>query len=334
MSTDASAVSYEIDATDKEPRFPDFLINQPETAILAGWLNDANDFELFRLGAGSSGDRWLLENRTLNQNRRFVIALFDEQMSLLSRIEPDASSTTILRHDCETVFIGIWSGLSNSGGSYIFHVKRISDNPPPVPRGQVVRLNFEGVSGLDINKYRSLSFGEFDAADIGIQYADATRTIKSTLVETLRDCYADYNISILTSDDDALPEEPYTTIYFGGRGAGQLGIAEEVDPYNSDQSQNAVVFTDSFDAYLAMDLTPESLGRMIGNVAGHELGHLLGLYHVNGGEHLMCEAAGISVWEMAGPQHFGQADLDPRVFPAGRQNAPQILAETVGLCTQ
>jgi hypothetical protein len=302
-----------------------------QAGFLIGRLSGGGDYDLYELGPSLSGDRWSVTNRSLLTGGQFVLALFDENLDLLARSASAIPSlTVILRHDCATVYIGVATKLGGLGGSYNFYVSRTIGGQVPAPQPQRVWLNFTGVSNLSINKYDGLSFGPFSGSMVGEQFADATDEIKQLIVDTLLDNYADYNVTILTSDTTTQPPEPYTTIHFGGRGDAQLGVADNVDGYNADPRQNAVVFVEALAEYENMALTVPRLGTMIGNIASHELGHLLGLHHVQDGHHVMNRAESGTIWDMTAPQHFDLAELDPDVFPVGQLNAPRLLEETVG----
>ena len=110
--------------------------------------------------------------------------------------------------------------------------------------------------------------------------------------------------------------------------SGLLGLADNVDRYNNDPSQTAVVFIDGFAPFEVMQLTPEEMGIMIGNVGSHELGHLLGLYHTRDPNDLM-DTTG-TAWELAENQRFDRAALEASVFPVGLENSPMLLSDTVG----
>ena len=327
--TDAFAPADDLVAA----RSPLYVESDHEAGFLIGRLSGGGDYDLYELGPSLSGDRWSVTNRSLLTGGQFVLAVFDENLDLLARSASDLipALTVVLRHDCATVYIGVATKLGGLGGSYNFHVSRTIGDEVPAPQPQGVWLNFTGVSNLSINKYDGLSFGPFSGSMVGEQFADATDEIKQLIVDTLLDNCADYNVTILTSDTTTQPPEPYTTIYFGGRGDAQLGVADGVDGYNADPRQNAVVFVEALSEYENMALTVPRLGTMIGNIASHELGHLLGLHHVRDGDNVMNRADGSTVWDMVAPQHFARADLDPHVFPVGQLNAPRLLEETVGL---
>jgi hypothetical protein len=302
-------------------------------ADLSGSLGAAGDYDLYEFGAGAAGDRWSVTNRNLLTGGRFVVALFDENMELLARSGSgtDPSLSIVLRHDCALVCVGVATRTGANGGIYYLHVARTAGNPVPGPQPQAVWLDFTGASNLSINKYDSLSFGPFSGSMVGKRFADATDDLKQLIVDTLLCNYADYDVTVYTSDAPPPPGEAHATIYFGGRGDAQLGIADNVDTYNGYPEQSAVVFVEALTEYEDMRLTVTQVGTMIGNIASHELGHLLGLQHVQDGHHVMNRADSSTIWDMTAPQHFDPADLDPRVFPVGRLNARRLLEETVGL---
>jgi len=186
------------------------------------------------------------------------------------------------------------------------------------------------IASLTIGDHEGMTFGPFDASVVGEAYAGATDEIKQAILNTLRSTYADYDVTFLMSDETVEPAEPHATIHFGHDDEALLGLADNVDGYNADSGQNAIVFVEHFAAYWTMKLDPQQMGQMIGNSASHELGHLLGLHHTHQADSVMDIAAG-DAWDVAGERGFRVADLDPEVFPVGQLNSPRILADTAGL---
>jgi hypothetical protein len=170
----------------------------------------------------------------------------------------------------------------------------------------------------------------FDAADLGEPYAGATEAVKAAIVAAMREDYAGYNVTVLSSDDGPPPTNgAYATLHFGGYDTRLLGLADNVDQYNADRWQNAIIYVGSFADFSVMGLDAEEMGQMVGNVASHEFGHLLGLFHTSLPEDIM-DTTG-TAWDLAGDQSFLRGPLEQSVFPVGYENSPQRLAETVGV---
>jgi hypothetical protein len=195
---------------------------------------------------------------------------------------------------------------------------------------QVVYLNFAGGQDVQVQSRGPISFGAFDAAVLGAAYVTQTQRLKDVIVATMRERYALYEVEFLTSDDGPPPADgQYSAVHFGGYDNVLLGLADGVDMYNEIPVQDAIIYVERFAPYQVMEMTPEELGVMIGNVASHELGHLLGLYHTSNADEVMDLSP--SAWDLAGPQAFARAALEHTVFPTGAENTPRLLEETVGL---
>ena len=67
---------------------------------------------------------------------------------------------------------------------------------------------------------------------------------------------------------------------------------------------------------------------VLGNVASHEIAHLLGLNHTQDPTELLDTTA--TAGQMLHDQDFHLAPLNEDVFPIGYQDADSLLAETVG----
>jgi hypothetical protein len=76
-------------------------------------------------------------------------------------------------------------------------------------------------------------------------------------------------------------------------------------------------------------LTTEQLGTAIGNIASHELGHLLGLHHVADPTDIM-DTTGAPPTLYA-DQAFLDSILFDAIFPIGTQDSWLLLLEIIGL---
>lgn len=295
--------------------------------VLEGSLADGRDYALFHFGPGKAGDAWrVTAPSTARLPTGIRVALFDENLMLLSR--SGTALDHVLRRDIDDVVFGV--ALSGDGRPQDFRLSATKTRAPaPQPSAKLVYLDFSGASKVVVQSRPPTSFAAFDAASLGTQYAGTTATVKAALIARIARHYAAYNIELISSDDVPPPSAPHSTIYIGGKADGWLGLADKVNEYNQVEDANAIVFAENFALYENMQLTPEEIGAMIGDVVAHELGHLLGLYHTATPECLM-EGAG-SVWDMIFGRELRTDALASSVFPVGQVDLPQILADTVGL---
>lgn len=295
----------------------------------SGSVRGSSEYRIFALGASEAGDHWSISLGGGLLAGPFVTALFDEDDNLLMRAV--ISGTQTLEHTMRAgtgqAYLAVSPGTS-SGGRFELRAARRSDQAVPEARRQVVYLRFDAARDVRVHRRGNIDFEAFDAAMLGESYVGQTRRIKDFIVQAMRDDYAEYDIALLSSDEAPAPEEEHATIYFGGLDPGLLGLADSVDSYNGDPGQRAIVYVGSFAIYEVMELTPEQMGVMISNVASHELGHLLGLYHTRDPVDVMDTTGG--AWDLATDQSFARAELEATVFPIGMENSPVLLWQTLG----
>ncbi len=291
-------------------------------------LRGQPDYGLFDLGSAAAGDEWsvLAEG---DGAWRVVLALFDEQDNLLwrERLPLGQRMVCTVRRPTARLQLGVMA-TSEEPVECVLTAGVRHGQAVPEPRPQLVWLDFGPASGVHVNRDRSSSIDAFAAEDIGRQYAGQTDVLRSKIVETIRGLYAEYAVEILSSDEDPAPTEPHATIYFGGESGRFLGLSDGVDQANLRCDDAAIVYVDAFALYDVMALSAAELGRMIGNTAAHELGHLLGLCHTRGAQQLMDDSRG--AWDLAGESLLGRAPLAETVFPFGMQDADAVLSANVG----
>jgi hypothetical protein len=295
----------------------------------SGNVTGNGNYRLFELGSGSPGDEWTVSaNGPLSGP--FVVVLLDANENLLMRTFMSYADPLrhVLRETTGQVQLGIMPPSGGDGGSFRLKATLHVGRPTPAPAGQVVWLNFAGGSNVRIHRRDPISFAPFDGSTIGDTYADHTQEMKDVILQEMRADYATYNIVIMSSDDGPPPTGAYSTIHFGGGEPGLLGLADSVDNYNQDPAQNAVVYVENFAPYWTMQLEPDEMAVMIANVASHELGHLLGLYHTQDPDDLM-DTTG-SAWDLAENQSFTRAPLEASVFATGWEDSPHLLGQTLG----
>lgn len=308
----------------------DALQQQPQQGDIDGRVDGADDFALFNIGPGSAGEPWTVY-RTDRAAGSFVVVLFDQDFDLLYRrvLSAGAGLEHTLRTDAVTLYVGVGPTASTSSGNFTLRINRGKPADVPAARKQLVYLNFGGVSGLNVNQRRDIHVPPFDSAQLGDVYAGQTDFFCDWILTEMRRDYAAYNVEIWSSHEGPPPDEPYSTVHFGGEGAGLLGLADNVDAYNGFHSQNAIVYVESFALYQRMNLTDVEMAQMVANTASHELGHLLGLYHTADPSEIMDTTA--SATEMTADQQFSRAALYYGVFPFGFEDCPALLTQTVGL---
>jgi len=169
-------------------------------------------------------------------------------------------------------------------GSYDLTVTR-TQLAAQAPARQVVYVNFNGgvadyllEAGNRVDAYQQ----PLTAARFGFD-ASFTQILINSVMDTIRAVYQNYTNITFTTVKPMTGQ--YSTIYVSNDysyEAGLLGLAEQIDTDNSDHSDQCTVWgaeiASSYHAELGH--TVEQVGKAIGNTAAHELGHILGLNHV------------------------------------------------------
>jgi hypothetical protein len=189
--------------------------------------------------------------------------------------------------------------------------------------GQSVVLQFSGGANVRVAGIDYGTLPAFAGANVASGFSGDTAELMDLIVSLTREDYDRYDVTISTTDD-AQPEGNFTTIFFGTSSTQNIfGIADDIDFYNSDDMDNAIVFLEAFgDLTTSLDAT----GQALANVVAHEIGHTLGLMHTNDITTLM-DTTGVDETLLV-DQSFGIADVVD--FPIGKQNAPLLLEETLG----
>ncbi len=320
---DSNAASPRAQNTSDDTEFP---------VRVQGTLVERGEFELFQVGGAARGQLWTVTNAggPLDYST-FLVVLLDANRDLIMRQQVSAGQPLehVVRSDTDTMFVGVSTAFGRAAGEYHFDVNVRGGYAVPPARGQVVWLNFAGGDDVAVHRRSELSFPRFDGDLLGSAYAGETAALKAAIVSALEEDYSAYNLTVLTSDDGPPPETPHATIHFGGYDNGLLGLADSVDQYNQDSWESAIIYVESFADYAVMELTVDEMGQMLGNVASHELGHLLGLFHTQTPTDVM-DTTG-TAWDLAGNQMLERARLEETVFPTGYENSPARLSETIGL---
>ncbi len=287
------------------------------------------DYRLVGLGQSHAGEEWRIELNPAAAQRPegYILVLFDERGSLLSR-SINGYLSHVTRRPATSLVLGITRAPDAPAASFELRIERESGVEVPPPQPQLVLLNFAGGQNVQVRDRPAISFPPFDGALLGGIHTRQTGVLMGAIRERLEYYFAPYNVTFITSDEQPRPEPPYSVIHFGGYDPGSLGLADAVDLYNRDADDSAIVYVHSFIQYASLNLTSRELGYMMGDVAAHELGHLLGLFHTLGPLSLMDNARSIET--MVTGSALNLAALAPEVFPYGSLDPVLLLEDGVG----
>jgi hypothetical protein len=203
--------------------------------------------------------------------------------------------------------------------------------PVPVPPMQTVYLNFTGGNAPfladEFGPGTSTYQGAFEASDFGFFVQTDTQTMIDQIVAKTQAMYAAYpNIQFTT-------QRPFTGNYseviIGGDVAPEIdlyGIAEAVDPLNSNPSDMAVIFGGEHGDtwHNEFGFTMDEVTSAVANTTAHEVGHLLGLEHqVERDAPPYLIMAYEDTYAAVLPQEFGRGPLE--AFLIGYQNDEVLL---------
>ena len=292
------------------------------------------DRDLYELGPASAGDR-IQATFTINNGRDLVFGLFDDQLRLLAYIDQSSYATgpreidLVLREATEALYaMAATRSSSSQGRAYTTNFSIEPGTSIPAYHPQVVVLNFSGADNVRIGNRVPVNVPPFDVANIDSRFAGQTDLLIELLLELVREDYAGLSVEIYADDDPNLPAGEHTVLYFGTSDPGLLGLADNIDPFNADATQSAILYTDTFALFnpLVYDLYDHA--QVLANVASHEAGHLLGLRHTTDPDGIMDITA--TARQMLQDQWFKKSPLHASVGPMGYQDAAAMLAWTVG----
>lgn len=315
----------------------DVVLDSAGTGRVAGSIATANDVDVYRLGEFLVGDRIIVDVGAQSSGLDADVALFDGGGRLiyenddrnidLNQLDPLVNH--VVRHDTMILYVAIAaSPLNPTTGTYDGAIAVTRGGQAPATAAQTVVLQTTGgtvTAGGD-----SYTVGPFDTGDISDSYRGETNQVLDQIIATVLENYAGLQLTVLVSSRDEIPPGcSASAILLGGSNPNAYGLAQNIDWYNADHCDDAIVFTDMFQPFrFGRTLTAEELGTAIGNVVSHEVGHLLGLNHVDNIQDIMDTTGTAETFLL--DQEFTTSPLDGTIFPIGVQDGLLLLMETLG----
>lgn len=311
-------------------------------ARMVGTIDGSNDLDVYDLGPMQPGDQIHVRVESLTDRFDPSIALFDQDLNLfidnddidLDTLQFDSSVDEIVRHAGDPYYLVVGRSAaalsaSPASGDYHVTVRIFAASRVPSPKAQVLLLDFDGgevePDNLFVKEVRP-----FDAAAIDPVFAGQDQVIRQSIIDTMVENFADFDVPVVDDPADLPPNGEFTTVMFGSRSVRAFGISESVDHYNGDLADVAIIFTESFTPdQFTRTPSAQELGIAIGNVASHEVGHLLGLNHVDDETALMDAVSPADTF--VADQDFKIGPLSADILPIGNHNSPLLLSESVGL---
>lgn len=313
----------------------DLTLDANGSGRIAGSIPTTDDVDVYRLGAFAAGDQIIVDVNTSNSGLDSDVAIFDEGGRLvyenddrnLDLNQLDSFINHIVREDTSILYVAVASSpLNPTTGTYDAVVTVTRGGEVPATRPQVIVLDVDGGSVTVSDSVYTV--GSFNTADIDSRYAGMTQQVIDQIVSTIQENYDGLQLSVLVTGRDTIPAEA-STILMGGNSPNAYGLADQIDWYNADLNDDAVIFTSMFEPFrFGRTLTARELGTAIGNVTAHEVGHLLGLNHTANISDIMDTTGTANSFLL--DQDFMTAQLDETIFPIGLQDGLMLLMATLG----
>ena len=209
-------------------------------------------------------------------------------------------------------------------------------------RTQRVLLDFNGGTA-GVGDQPAVVIPALNARDINNAWGAAdTIAMKTAIRNRLNFFFSGYNITFSTTDDATLPDLPYATLLVGGTNANSMGMTDFFDigdPQNDTVTGRAVVYAITIGRaalngdYSSTPTDAAGVGTILGTVAAHQLGHLLGLRHTDDGTDLM--GRDITFPDPTTPRSIKSAPVSTfeqlgGLPSIGNQDADQLIRDALG----
>jgi len=323
------------------------IVWEADTVTLVGDLATVLDVDVYDLGPLAPGVRLQVEV-VGSDGLDPVAAVFDadeNRFAFADDVDYPAGELAavideVVRHESERYTLAVAGfGISPkpaTAGRYEARVTR-SSGQVPAPEPHTVVIRFDGGSGVFVDDEIMGRLGPwdvppFDPETLIPSFADAYDTIRSAVAAAVRETYTGLNLTVLTSDDlaAATPAEPFSSVYLvhgfaEARELSDLGIygVAQADYFNKQRDEAIFVFVEPL---AALSPNADVFTNLVANLAAHEIGHALGLLHVNTANGLLRATLPLSACCELNPLERG-----PMVeFPIGFEDQMLLLTETLG----
>ncbi len=317
-------------------------LDEAGSARLRGVISQVGDKDVFLIGRLDAGTMLTADASTTNSSLDVAVSFFDADENLLFTNDDRGGSSRSLdsfalwttRHASSAYYVVVaasaFASPGTQAGSYTVDLEVVPNMGVPPPVQQTLFLDFSGAR-VDSPVLGQKQLAVFDAAAISHVYDGQTDLMKQAIVDTVKENFSGLNVIVVSSDDGVTPPAAATsTVFIGGFDDRVFGLAEDVDVYNFDRCDDAIIYSESFDPAFVFSFTPtvNEMGLAIGNIVSHEAGHLLGLFHVSDDTALMDDASPADAF--VADQDFKRAPLAGDVVDLGSQDAAALLLEIVG----
>jgi len=313
--------------------------------VIEGTLDYHEDVDIYSLGPALAGDR-IIVDVTGHDGLNTVAALFDGGQNLIDANDDrsyyggliDPYISQVLQADTSQLYVGIAISIgrhfaSDQGrfdsGSYSIRVRREPGAALRQARQQIVYLDFEGGASVQIGLEPVVVMNRFSAESISGRLAGQTDYIAGLVVDFLNRDLIAFNVVLLDSKHSSPPSDQHSTLYFGNYNADYLGLADNVDTGNMYLQQEAIIYSEDLALWEALQPSAEEVAQAMANIAGHELGHLLGLEHNLGSGDIMA-TAGSARQVLEIDATFMRSQLQKDVFQTGFQDEVATLLQNLG----
>ncbi len=307
------------------------------SATLAGSISPGSnpfDRDFYNLGSAAAGDR-IRAQISINAGTDIVLGVLDDKGREIGYLDVSTLSAgpsqmdIVVREPTSHLFV-VLATRSSSSQARSYDVRITIDRAWGVPayRPQVIVLSFQGAENVTIGNRPAVDVPPFDAANIDSRFAGQTAAIIQNIHQMMTEAYEGLGVAFYLSTDPYIPEGPRSTVYFGTYDSRLLGLADNIDPYNADLQQDAILYTDTFSVFSALSPDVAAISQALANTAAHEVGHLVGLRHTADPHDLMDTTA--TARQMMVRQWFRASSLNASVMPIGFQDSPSMLNWTVG----